>query len=1145
MPASNPPPVKKHAYWRLSLSDPESKRDVFSDGLIARFNEKPLAFQETVNLVLVAGPMQSVLVGTATGKLVVSNTEPASSHGLYLEDVELHQFSLPNIAELPSGEAWIVSANLELRDGDRSCAFRPMMQSDFLIVRKMIDEQRDQTANVTSKAGPKTNVVADSSWHRLLAQPLSPAVQEILDTSAGLARRSDEATAVRSADLLDGLLSVGSGDLQRGSASNTGAAVHFLQQLKTRNPAFVHRRLERVGDVQRVPARQMPGSPSATSVLERAVALARETGREGSRVAGRHVVAALLDYSASAKESTSSGQVLTAAGYDIAELKTAFVASLIASGPEDEREAWRRLFPLSSPSPPPPKSEAPPPSPDDPRMLLPSFNADLSSGEDKLGMRPDIEAMASLVVSQTLQPPLSIGLFGNWGSGKSFFMGKLRQEIRRLAQGEDAARGGAYWSNVVTVEFNAWHYVDANLWASLVSHLFGELRRWGTGTGTTEKIIAAEIKAQKDAELNNLKVANEARAAAQKRLDEARQALEQAQGKHDKAVADVRDQNDQLSLQLARNLWAEIAEKTGLKSAMDEAQRTLHAGHLATSETVESVERLHVQLKELGETGGRLRATALTMLHGGKGGVALAWMLGGTAVALFLGMKADWKFDFGPLASVVAQTVAVVIGGAQWITRSARHVSELIKPLEKVRQKIEGAFQAVRDDRDRQVAQFKKDVEVSMVEVTVSTQALTTAEQAVAEAQAAANENPTARMISRFIEGRAASDDYRKHLGIVSTIREDFDRLSGLITAHNESLLKPITTVVTETQIAALETTTTDLGINRIVLFIDDLDRCSPARVVEVLQAIHLLLAFPLFVVVVGVDSRWVEHSLAVQYPELLKRARAAGKNGAKSAAKTEEPPARPSDYLEKIFQIPYRVRPIDDTGCRNLIDALVTGDRESASAGEKKAVGSPSFGNAPANIEADETNAIPSAPANVDHPNAGTGTDFPPAVSPLKPAATSQPKPVVPPKILIESLRLTEPEIITMKWLAPLIGRSPRATKRYVNIYRLLKAAVPPGEQRAFVAGGFRVPMLLLAVATKSPEMARQLAAATGRSPAELRGALASLSPRLTDKAAEKILEPLQATEDAWREMKPEDFAHWQRRVAQFSFEETARDSG
>lgn len=57
--------------------------------------------------------------------------------------------------------------------------------------------------------------------------------------------------------------------------------------------------------------------------------------------------------------------------------------------------------------------------------------------------------------------------------------------------------------------------------------------------------------------------------------------------------------------------------------------------------------------------------------------------------------------------------------------------------------------------------------------------------------------------------------------------------------------------------------------IERIVLYIDDLDRCPAAKVVDVLQAVHLLLAYPLFVVVVGVDSRWLLQSLSAHYTEL------------------------------------------------------------------------------------------------------------------------------------------------------------------------------------------------------------------------------------------------------------------------------------
>jgi hypothetical protein len=49
-----------------------------------------------------------------------------------------------------------------------------------------------------------------------------------------------------------------------------------------------------------------------------------------------------------------------------------------------------------------------------------------------------------------------------------------------------------------------------------------------------------------------------------------------------------------------------------------------------------------------------------------------------------------------------------------------------------------------------------------------------------------------------------------------------------------------------------------------IVLYIDDLDRCTHAQVYAILQA-HLLLAFELFVVV-GVDLNWMQQAIAASH---------------------------------------------------------------------------------------------------------------------------------------------------------------------------------------------------------------------------------------------------------------------------------------
>src|ERR1044071_2383140 len=69
--------------------------------------------------------------------------------------------------------------------------------------------------------------------------------------------------------------------------------------------------------------------------------------------------------------------------------------------------------------------------------------------------------------------PIALGLFGHWGSGKTFFMGLMSDRLDYLAK-----HGGAgYVRRVVQIDFNAWHYHDTNLWASLAMRIFEGLAR--------------------------------------------------------------------------------------------------------------------------------------------------------------------------------------------------------------------------------------------------------------------------------------------------------------------------------------------------------------------------------------------------------------------------------------------------------------------------------------------------------------------------------------------------------------------------------------------------------------------------------------------------------------------------------------------
>lgn len=106
----------------------------------------------------------------------------------------------------------------------------------------------------------------------------------------------------------------------------------------------------------------------------------------------------------------------------------------------------------------------------------------------------------------------------------------------------------------------------------------------------------------------------------------------------------------------------------------------------------------------------------------------------------------------------------------------------------------------------------------------------------------------------------------------------------------------------------------------------------SPDKVVEVLQAVHLLLSFPAFVVVVAVDARWVSQSLRIGYKDLFGQDDSADIDG---DGIPDSFRATPHDYLEKIFQIPFWLYPMNIEGRRNLLTQLMESNLESEPAKE------------------------------------------------------------------------------------------------------------------------------------------------------------------------------------------------------------------
>ncbi|MDY6932021.1 MAG: HEAT repeat domain-containing protein, partial [Halobacteriota archaeon] len=80
----------------------------------------------------------------------------------------------------------------------------------------------------------------------------------------------------------------------------------------------------------------------------------------------------------------------------------------------------------------------------------------------------------------------------------------------------------------------------------------------------------------------------------------------------------------------------------------------------------------------------------------------------------------------------------------------------------------------------------------------------------------------------------------------------------------------------------------------RLVIFIDDLDRCLPEQTIEILEMIKNFLDVPPCIFVIGVEKEVIEKGIEIRYKEKDQDKLISGK-----------------DYIEKIIQVPFNLPPI------------------------------------------------------------------------------------------------------------------------------------------------------------------------------------------------------------------------------------------
>jgi predicted KAP-like P-loop ATPase len=102
--------------------------------------------------------------------------------------------------------------------------------------------------------------------------------------------------------------------------------------------------------------------------------------------------------------------------------------------------------------------------------------------------------------------------------------------------------------------------------------------------------------------------------------------------------------------------------------------------------------------------------------------------------------------------------------------------------------------------------------------------------------------------------------------------------------------------------------------IKKLVVIIDDLDRCTPDRLIENLEAIKLFLNVEKTAFVIGADPRIVRHAIEHRYKT-------------DSIEKADDPDSRNkrivSDYLEKLIQVPYYLPKLTDNEVETFLTLL------------------------------------------------------------------------------------------------------------------------------------------------------------------------------------------------------------------------------
>lgn len=670
------------------------------------------------------------------------------------------------------------------------------------------------------------------------------------------------------------------------------------------------------------------------------------------------------------------------------------------------------------------------------RLPPPEYLADRScADEDAMGTREDARALAGLITLQAASPPLAIGVFGSWGSGKSTLLAQIQDEVAREVEeertspttGEDA-QATRRVANVVQVSLNAWTFADSgNLWASITSEIFDQVAAGGMDHRDADigAKLVTEVARRSDEEAAHLRAALALQDDSKAALEQAEREVEAAE--RDRTSAPLDAVRDALLAALKageetrpKTDEADPSKKTSAAKRRDAMQALGDALCDEDGDIDEETLKRYLDA-EPGMVRSALVAWDLARKTVRTSHVILAVAALGAAVCiaqwvtLSIYVPAAWNLAIRIL------TPSFVVCAGIWHMRPLflsawRGAAALHQAVNERTQAARERLRLAKAKAAKERAALHESAHERQKREEFISKYRGTADGGMAGAPGV--------MLEYLLRDSADAVKIRSQLGTLATVRRCFDQLSAIIRAGRRNR--------------------DGQTVERIVVYFDDLDRCTEEQVVAVMQAVHLLLAYDCFVAVVAVDARWLKHSLDKVYTQL-----------ARTDSEDSDLPTS-ADYLEKIFQIVFWVKSMRghdarDGGhtYRNFVSAMINPERGKAPAvspivnaapptqGSAQHVPSPSR----TVLQGDQASETPGDEQDPDCP-----------FKPLRMTAPFAPAPETSDRAMV-ALTLAERNL--MPQLGGLADKSPRAVKRMVNLYRLIRASLGARDLEVFLGGG------------------------------------------------------------------------------------------